>query len=488
MTRAMSAPGLRLVLVAAAVVTCLVVSPAGAQPLDRSKPPVLGAPPALSLPHVQVQRLPNGLGLDVLEMHETPVVDLTFIIHAGVVCDPADLPGLATFTADMLDEGAGGKSALEIAEEFEYLGASFSTGAGPEHAIVRLHVPRRQLEAALDLLADVLLRPAFPDSEVARRRELRLNSILQLRDQPLAISPIAFGAIVYGSTHPFGRPAEGNEASTEALTREKVVDFYETWYRPNNATLLVVGDIEPTEARRLLAARFGGWEQESLPERATPADPRPAPRTFYLVDKPDAPQSVIRIGHVGVPRSTPDYYALTVMNTILGGSFTSRLMQNLRETHGYTYGARSRFQMGRLAGPFSAYASVQTAKTDSAVIEFLKELRRLRDEPVPEAELEKAKAYLALGLPGDFETTSGAARKFTDLIATDLPLDTYDQYILRIQAVTVEDVQRVARRHILDDHLAMVIVGDRSQIEEGLRALEEGPVVARDLWGAEVEP
>ena len=222
----------------------------------------------------------------------------------------------------------------------------------------------------------------------------------------------------------------------------------------------------------------------AVPE-ATP--PVPAARTVYLVDKPGAAQSVIRIGHVGVARTTPDYFALQVLNTILGGAFTSRLNQNLRETHGYTYGAFSQFSAGRMAGPFVASASVVTAKTDSSLLEFLKELRRIRDEPVPDAELAKAKAYITLGLPGDFETTAGAASKFRELLVYDLPLDYFDHYVARINAVTAADVQRVARQYIDPDHFDIVVVGDKSQIEAGIKALNEGPIVYRDLWGQEVK-
>ncbi len=458
------------------------VAPAPATTIDRSKPPVLAAPKALRLPAVKTQTLPNGLELDVVEMHKVPVVDVTLGVRAGAARDPADMPGLATFVAGMLDEGAGKRSALEIAEEADFLGATLSTTAGLENASVRLHCTKARLTQALDLMADVALRPVFADSEVTRQRELRKTAILRLRDQPNAMAPLAFGAIVYGS-HPYGHPQQGNEASTAALDRERVVRFYQTFYRPENAKILVVGDVTAAEARRLVEERFGSWAKGEVPAPPVADPPAPAPRTFYLVDKPGAPQSVILIGHVGVPRSTPDYYALRVLNTILGGSFTSRLNQNLRETHGYTYGARSSFDMYRLAGPFRAAASVQTAKTDSALIEFFKELRRIRDEPVPATELAKAKAYIALGLPGEFETTQGAAGMFLDLLGNDLPLDTYDTFIPKVNAVSVEDVQRVARRYIDPDRFAVVVVGDRSQIEAPIKALAEGPIELRDLWG-----
>jgi len=457
------------------------------QAVDRTKPPELPPPPALKLPAVQTATLPNGLQLAVVETHKVPVVDVQVVLDAGAAHDPADLPGLATFTTTMLQQGAGRRGALEIADEAAFLGAQLNTSASYDAATVSLHVPRRRLEPALDLLTDVVLRPTFADSEVARQRELRRAQIVQLADNPVAMAGIAFPAIVYGRAHPYGRPLNGTEASTAALSRDRVAEFYRAAYRPNAARLLVVGDVTLVEVRRLLAARLGAWEQGPVPAVPEATPPVPAARTVYLVDKPGAAQSVIRIGHVGVARTTPDYFALQVLNTILGGAFTSRLNQNLRETHGYTYGAFSQFSAGRMAGPFVASASVVTAKTDSSLLEFLKELRRIRDESVPDAELAKAKAYITLGLPGDFETTAGAASKFRELLVYDLPLDYFDHYVARINAVTAADVQRVARQYIDPDHFDIVVVGDKSQIEAGIKALNEGPIVYRDLWGQEVK-
>jgi zinc protease len=453
--------------------------------VDRAAPPALPPLPALHVPVPQTARLANGLELVVVPMHKVPVVDINLIVRAGSVRDERSAPGLATFTAAMLDQGAGRRTASEIAEQAAFLGAQLRAAASNEWAVVSLHVPKRQLDSALDLMADVVLRPAFPDSEISRQRDLRRSAILQLRDQPTAQAPIAFNAIVYAN-HPYGLPLGGTEASTSALSREAVQNFYQTYYRPNASRIIVVGDVSLAEARSLITARFGGWARGEVPALGTPQAPAPAARTFYLVDKPGAAQSVIRIGHVGVQRNSPDYYALRVMNTILGGSFTSRLNQNLRETHGYTYGANSGFTMRRLAGPFVASASVVTAKTDSSLIEFLKELRRIRDSVVPGEELAKAKAYITLGFPGDFETTFGTAQQFLDLLQNDLPLTTLEGFIAGINRVSAADVQRVARRYVDPDHFAIVVVGDRSQIETGIRALNEGPISMRDLWGQEI--
>ena len=475
----------RRVFALAALATVVSVAGLSAQGLDRTRPPALGPAPSLRLPAVQTAALPNGLRLAVIEMHEVPVVDVSIVIDAGAVADPADLPGLATFAANMLDEGAGRRSALEISEEADFLGASLGTTAGYDAASIFLHVPKRQFVPALDLMADVVLRPTFADSEIARQRELRRTAILQQRDQPVAMANTSFPAIVFGGQHPYGRPLGGNEASTAMLSRDRVSQFYQTYYRPEHARVLVVGDVTLAEAERLVSERFGSWERgPSVSARSRLAEP--ATRTIYLVDKPGAAQSVIRIGNVGVARSTEDYFPLQVLNTILGGSFTSRLNQNLRETHGYTYGANSQFVMRQGAGPFQAGSSVQSSKTDSALIEFMRELRRIRDEAVPQTELDKAKAYIALGLPGNFETTQGAAGQFRELLTYGLPLDYYDSYVQRINAVTAADVQRVARRYIDIDHLAIVVVGDRSQIEAGIRALNEGPISVRDMWGQEV--
>ncbi len=457
-------------------------------PLDRSRPPLLPAAPKPALPQIQSQTLPNGLVLDVVEMHKAPIVDVTVMLRAGSTRDHAELPGLATFVAGMLDEGAGGRSSLEISEEIDYLGAELSAAAGVEIAQVHLHALKSTIEQALDVAADVALRPTFPDGEIARQRELRKTHLLQLRDQPTAIAPQAFNAVLYGDAHPYGRAASGTDASTELLTRANVAAFYAEYYRPSNARILVVGDVTPAEARALIEPRFGGWADAAVPALESPRPPAAAQRAIYIVDKPDAAQSVIRIGNVGVPRATPDYFAIQVMNTMLGGSFTSRLNQNLRETHGFTYGVSSGFEMRRLAGPFRATASVGTDVTDQAVVEFMRELTAIRDTAPDAPEVAKMRQLLALGLPGDFETSASAGQRFMDVLINDLPPDTWDRYVDGINAVTPADVQRVAKQYIDPDHFVVVVVGDRKAIEPGLKALDLGPVLVRDLWGNEVQP
>ena len=458
-----------------------------AQAFDRSAAPELAPPPELKLPPVIERTLPNGLRLLVVEHHELPVADFILLVGTGGEADPPDKPGVATLVASMLQEGTTTRSALEIAAQEATLGASVSSSGGWDVSRVMLHTPTAQLDSALALFADVALSPSFPPDELERLRQQRLTSLLQLRDRAPAIADRAYASILYGTNHPYGRPLGGTEAATEATTREDLDRFYGTHYRPNNATMIVVGDVQPADIEVRLSRLFGNWERSEVPRTTYTTAPAPTRTTVYLIDKPDAPQSSVRIGTIGVPRSTEDYFALQVMNTILGGSFTSRLNQNLRETKGYTYGAGSGFDMRREAGPFTARAEVTGTKTDSSLVEFMKELRGILDT-VPQAELEKAKRYLQLGLPADFETTTDIGFRLAPLATYGLPLDFYNAYVQRIEEVTQADVQRVARRYIDPSRLAIVIVGDRASVEPTVRALDIGPVTIRDLTGREVIP
>ena len=470
-----------------AVVTESTPAPAAQASFDRSTPPTLAAPPALSLPPVIERTLPNGLRLLVVEHHELPIADAMLVVGTGGEADPADKPGVATLVASMLQEGTTTRSALEIAAQEAMLGASVSSGGGWDASRVTLHTPTAQLDSALALFADVALNPSFPPEELERLRQQRLTSLLQLRDRAPAIADRAYATILYGGDHPYGRPLGGTEAATEATTRADLERFYRTHYRPNNATLIVVGDVQPADIEARVARLFGGWQRGNVPSTTYSRPPGASRTTVYLIDKPGAPQTSVRIGTVGVARSTDDFFALQVMNTILGGSFTSRLNQNLRETKGYTYGARSGFDMRREAGPFTASAEVTGTKTDSSLIEFMNELRGILDT-VPRAELEKAKRYLQLGLPASFETTSDIAFRLAPVVMYGLPLDYYNSYVQRIEQVTQADVQRVARRYIDPSRLAIVIVGDRASVEPAIRALDLGPVTLRDITGSEIVP
>lgn len=445
-----------------------------------STPPELGPVKPLTVPPVVERTLANGLRLLIVEHHELPLVDAVLVVRSGAETDPADRLGLATLTASMLDEGVPGRDALGIADQVAYLGIGLRTGSGWDLSTVSLHTPTARLDSALALFADVALHPTFPAADLERLRQDRLTSLIQLRDRGPAIADRVFPGIVYGSDHPYGRPLTGTEGSTRAITREDVQRFYDSFYRPNNATLIVVGDVQPDDVVRRAERLFGGWQRREVPSSTMPAPPAAAATRIYIVDKPGAAQSSVRIGAVGVARATEDYFPLMVMNTILGGAFTSRLNQNLRETHGYTYGARSSFAMRRAAGPFTAAAEVTAAMTDSSLIEFFRELRAMHDA-VPMAELEKTRSYLQLQLPGAFETTGDIANQLVPVALYDLPLDYYSSYSRRIGAVTQADVERVARRYLDPDRMVVVVVGDRASIQGPVRATELAPVVNQPL-------
>jgi len=458
-----------------------------AQAVDRTTPPELGPPPSVTLPAIAKQTLPNGLELYVVEMHEVPVVQFILSIPGGGLND-GTLPGLASFTAGMMDEGAAGRDAIGIAAQAAYLGATLNTGADWNALTASLKVPRRTMSDALDLMADVVLHPTFDSAEVVRQRDLRLAAILQRRDSPNAVAAIAFSALAFPNDHAYHHPLSGDSASTATLDSATVRAYYDAHVRPGGARMIVTGDITPTEARLAVARRFREWASgESPPAPVPESGPVMRATTIYLVDKPEAAQSVIRIGGPGVERTNPDYYAIAVMNTILGGSFSSRLNSILREEKGYTYGAGSGFQFDPVPGPFVAGSSVRTNVTDSSLVILFQQLHAIRDMPVEPVELDRAKAYLALGLADQFETTGQMAGQVNELLTFGLPLRYYDDYVDRIMAVTTKDVQRVAKKYLTPDQYTAVVVGDVAAIRGPIEALHLAPVAVVDMFGAPVE-
>ena len=467
-----------------AMIACAILpSYTNAQALDRTKPPSLGAPKRLTLPAMNERVLPNGLRLVVVERRELPVVDLLLLVGAGSDVEPAGKGGLATLVANLLDEGANGRSTLDLAEQVAFLGARLGTGASFDRATLSLHTPVAVLDSALTLLADVTLRPAFDDREFTRLRNERLTGLLQEKDRGPAMADRAFAAITFGDNHPYGHSLNGTQPEAEALTRDDVVAFWRGWYRPNNATLVIVGDVSVSGALEKATRLFGGWARGALSARPTVVTPTaPAGARIFVVDKPAAAQSSFRVGGIGVARSTPDYYPLQVMNTVLGGSFTSRLNNNLRETKGYSYGASSNFAMRRHVGAWIAGGEIVSAKSDSALLEILKELSAIR-EVVPAAELEKAKRYLTLGYADRFESTGDVANGIAAVATLGIPLRELGRYQARIDAVSAVDVQRVSRRYIDPSRLTVVIAGDRKSLVPALEALKVAPVEVRDMYG-----
>jgi len=467
---------------------CLIAAaatvPAAAQQPDRSAPPKLGPPPTLTLPPIQEFELGNGLHVMLLEKHQVPVVQVNVLVGVGTANDPADRIGLASMTADMLDEGAGSLDALGLADAVDFLGARLSTRAGTSTTSASLYVAVDKLGEALPLLADVLLRPTFPEEELARKRASRLTALLQAFDEPNMLASVLFEHALYGD-HPYGNSPLGTAESIRALSVGDLERFHDAYFTANNATVIVAGDVTRDALVPLLERAFGEWAAGDVPSTTLPAVPAVGRREVLLVDKPGAAQSVILIGRIAAPRLTDDYYALQVLNTILGGSFTSRLNQNLREDKGWTYGARSSFGYEELAGPFLASSAVQTDVTDKALAEFFKEFDAIR-QPVPAVELDRAKNYEALGFPGAFQSVRGIASNLGEIAEYDLPRDYFDSYVERILAVSQRDVQQAARKYVTPDRFVVVVVGDRAKIEAGIRALNLGTVrllSAEDVLG-----
>lgn len=466
----------------AAGAALLGAAPAAAQNDFPTTPPRPTGAPRIDLPEPVRMRLPNGMTVMYVRQAEVPVVSAVLVTRgAGSGDEPAETPGLASFTANMLDEGAGGRDALQLADALDLLGASLFTGSGTDAAQTSLYVLRQNFPAALRIMADVVTRPDFPEREVNRLRDERLTALARAKDEATTIANNAFAALVYGTQHPYGRVPTAE--ATRGLERGRVAAFHAARYRPETSTLILVGDVDPAAMQPMVAEAFGAWRAQG--SAGSVAEPPQAPsiaRTVvYLIDKPGAAQSEIRIGHPGVPRSSPDYFPLLVMNTMLGGTFTSRLNTNLRETHGWAYGASSSFQMLRGAGPFTARAGVQTNATDSALVEFFREINRIRTEAVTPEELQKIKNFVALRLPDQLETTQDVSTQLAALETYGLDASFYDDYVQRVMAVTADDLRRVANQYVRPDRSVVVVVGDRQVVEAAVRAANVGPVEIRDV-------
>jgi predicted Zn-dependent peptidase len=443
---------------------------------QRTAPPALPPPVEPRLPPVHHTRLDNGLELLVVERSELPVIDARLVVRAGADYDSQDYAGRAFLTADLLDEGTAKRTALQLADESEHLGASLATHATWDYTAADLHVLTARIEPAFELLADIAIQPAFPGDEVERKRAERLAAILHEHDDPRALANIAFAHAVYRDRHPFGAPIGGTRSSVEKLTTEDLRDFYQHHFGPANAFLVIVGDITATAATDLALRMFGEWHGAT--PKAPPTWPAPAicPRTVHIIHRPNAPQSELRVGCFGPARSTPDYFPLLVANTVLGGAFTSRLNMRLREEKAYTYGAASRFSFRREGGPFVAATAVFTGATADAVHEIIGEIERLGSEPVSDDELERAQSYLVLGLPRTFETTGDIAEHVVDVELYGLGRDFFDTFGARVRAVTAQQVTDVSARWLPAEQMAIVVVGDATVIEKELRDLELGTV------------
>jgi zinc protease len=448
----------------------------------RKDAPKAGAATALHLPVPEKFKLANGLTVLYSERPGLPLVAANLVLHAGSGVNPADRPGLASMTARMLQQGTATRSALQIADRAADLGATLNSGAGRDTTGISTRSLSRNFPDALELLADVALHPSFPQSEIERVRSERLTGIVQEKDDPFSLASRVLDAALYGPKHAYGYPDSGTTESIKAISRDDLEHFWKQNYFPDDAALVVTGNIKLATLKPLLEKHFGAWKP-GRPAPAAMGSPETTDAKVILVDRPGAPQTTLVCFSMGLARSTPDYVPVEVMNADLGGLFSSRINMNLREAHGYTYGAGSFFNYHRTPGPFIVYSDVRTDVTAPATTEMFNELRRMRDTQLTPQEMALSKDSIARSLPGRFERGTEAAGSFADLFSYDLPLDYFSMLPGRINAVTIEQVQSVAQKYIHVDQMIVLAVGDRAKIEEEMKKLNLGKVETRDTDG-----
>lgn len=452
----------------------------------RKTAPKPGPLSKISLPVPKSFKLDNGLTVYLAERHELPVVAMSLVTLSGAEQNPLDKPGLSSFTADMLDEGTTTRPTLKIAEELDQLGARVHTHGSLDANFVSLNTLKKTLTPALDIFSDVSLNPAFDAKEMDRVRNERVTSIKQDKDNPSVLARRALRRTLYGTKHPYGFETDGTVDSNQKFTPNDLMQFFKSNYTPSNSALAIAGDVTQDEARSIAEKYFGNWKGSSVKAATMPAD-RAVKRAVFIVNKPDAPQTVVRLAGLGIARSSPDYASAEIANNGLGGMFSSRLNMNLREKHGYTYGAFSSFDTRRGIGPFVAGASLKTDVTAPGVTEFFKEVEGMSSNQLSAAELKMAKDNWALSLPGMFETSPSVAGSIAGLFVYDLPLDYYKKLPEQIDAVTPKQVEEVAAKYFKPDQMVVVTVGDKAKIRPELEKLNLGPIIELDIDGNPVE-
>jgi zinc protease len=457
-----------------------------ASPVDRSKAPETGTPPELKLPKLQRATLSNGLKVILAERHEVPLVNFTLAADAGFASDASTTPGTANLAMQVLTDGTHTRNALQISDELETLGATLRGSSNLDLSFVSLSALTSKLDPSLELFADVVLNPSFPETEVKREQKLVLAGIEREQNTPATLALRVLPALLYGAGHPYGNPltGSGTKDSVAKLTREDLVKFHDTWLHPNNSTLVVVGDTTLKEITPKLEKLFAGWKSGSIPSKNVKTVPVATKSTVYLIDKPGALQSVIIAGVVAPPRGTPQDIAIEAMNNSLGGMFGARLNMNLREDKHWSYGVRTVLRDARSQRPFYAVAPVQTDKTKESLVEMNKEFRGIvGDHPVGEEELAKIQANETLKLPGSRETLDALGQSIVDLVQFGLPDDYYDTYAGKVRTLKTSDVSEAAKEVVRPDNLIWIVVGDRAKIEAGVRELNLGEFRLMDTEG-----
>jgi len=458
--------------------------------LDRSKEPALGSPMSLKLPPMQKATLENGLKVVMAERHSAPVVNFSLLVESGYSADPTDDPGTASFEQRMLEEGTPTRDSLKIGEELESLSANFNATANLDWSVVTLNTLKATMDPSLEIYSDLILHPAFPQKEFDRLQKERLAGIQRekVTPQPMALRVVP--GLLYGKGHPYAVPftGTGTEASVKKMTREDLAKFHETWFKPNNATLLVVGDTTLDEIKPKLEKLFRTWKPGEVPQRTVPHVAEPEKTVVYLIDRPGSGQSVIFGAQLAPPRNDPDAVDLQLVNDIFGGKFSSRINMNLREDKHWSYGVFSVLPAARGQRPYISISAVQTDKTKESMQELVKEYRDIvGPKPITEAEVKDEQDNATLGLPGTFETVQQLGNAYGTILQYSLPEDYYNTFTQKALALTPPTANETAKKYILPDHLVWVVVGDLSKVEGGIRELNLGEVHKIDADGNPVK-
>lgn len=454
------------------------------QPLDRTKVPPPGPTPSLTVPTWTKTQLSNGATLIVSERHTLPLVafNITFVGGSNQF-EPETKRGVAAMTTSMLTEGTATKTGDQLSDALQLLGTNVNANVGAEDGTIGFVSTTTNFEPTLAILSDMMLNSTFPAPALERLRGRTLVNLTQAKDQPTVVSAQVFARVLYGAAHPYGQRA--TETSVKAITRDDVVAFQKAYYQPGRAIITVVGDTTTAKAKAAIEKGLAAWAKGG--EKAVfnyPKLPELQASRIYLVDKPGSAQSVFNIGLPGPSINTPDYFALQVLNTILGGQFQSRLNANIREQKGYSYGVNSQFAFGKGPGAFRTGGSIFSDKTDAALIEFMKELKGIEGEiPITDEELKTAKENLIQRLPARFASVTAISNSITTLYVQGLPEDYFQTYAKNVSAITKDDLLRVAKKYIDLNHLAIVIVGDRSKVEASLKATNIAPLTVLDIDG-----
>lgn len=425
----------------------------------------------IELPPIEKTTLDNGLKLIVIEHHELPVVAFRLVLKSGAAFDPAGKAGLADLTAGLLRKGTENRTAIQIAEQIDFVGGSIGAGSGRDATYATCRVLEKHFDVGLDLLSDIVLNPVFAEEEIERLKKQTLAAIKQQKDDPASVANEKYQEFLFGD-HPYGRPSEGTETSVAALTRDDIVGFHRSYYVPNNAILAVVGDVKPKEAIKAVKAKFSGWKGAQIAAPSYEQPPAVQGHQILLVDKPDLTQTYIRVGHLGVTRDNPDYFAVKVMNYILGGGgFSSRMMDEIRSQRGLTYGIGCKFDYNKLRGAYTVSTFTQNDSTAAAIKAIIEQIANFRAGGVTDKELEETKSFYTGYFPLQLETPSQIASEILNVELYSLGDNYLKDYRKNINAVTKEDIQRAAQKHLDPENLKLVVVSKAEEVKASLEPL-----------------